>query len=109
MKYRKKLDLIADILNAAIKGAKKTHIMYSGNLSFTLLNYYLKIVTDSGLLLFNSNNRSYFTTKKGAKFLNIYNNYIKEVQATEKIHQLLEVKKTQLEKMFTITNSNMKF
>jgi len=36
-KYRDRLQIIADILSVVRDGAKKTHVMYQANLSFTLL------------------------------------------------------------------------
>jgi len=43
-KYRDRLQIIADMLSVVRGGAKKTHIMYQANLSYTLLGRYLSEV-----------------------------------------------------------------
>ena len=101
MKYRKKIDLVADILNVAINNSKKTRIMYSGNLSFVLLNNYLELLTKADLLRFNSTNRLYSTTEKGEKFLKVYNDYKNNMQTSTRVLEILEGKKNQLEQMFS--------
>ena len=54
MGYRRKLDIIADMLLVAGSGsgAKKTHIMYQANLSHRLLIKYLEEVVRAYLLSF---------------------------------------------------------
>lgn len=78
MKYRSRMDIVADILQIAQGGAIKTRIMYSGFLSFPQLKEYLELLTDSGLLDYSEGERKYQTTDKGMHFLNIY----KEVGTT---------------------------
>jgi len=48
--HRSRIDIIADILDVADAGAKKTHIMYRCNLSFKQLENYLGFLLDRGLL-----------------------------------------------------------
>jgi predicted transcriptional regulator len=75
---RGRMDIIADILNEAKKGAKKTRIMYTCNLSFRQLKVYLDFLIRRNLLaLFTSsegNTRIFRTTKKGLAFLEAYKN-----------------------------------
>jgi len=48
--HRSRIDIIADILDVADEGARKTHIMYRCNLSFKQLENYLGFLLDRGLL-----------------------------------------------------------
>ena len=48
--HRSQIDIIADVLRETAGGAKKTHIMYSCNLSFRQLEAYLCLLLDRGLL-----------------------------------------------------------
>jgi predicted transcriptional regulator len=67
---RNRLDIIADILNAAKKGLRKTRIVYSTNLNFKLANKYLPLLTENGLL--EVIDRDYITTSQGIEFLENY-------------------------------------
>ena len=71
-KFRKRsdTDIIANILNEARKGVKKTRIMYKCNLSHRQLQVYLKLLLGMGLLAFHSDLHK--TTTKGLKFLDAY-------------------------------------
>jgi predicted transcriptional regulator len=69
-KYRDGLGIIADILHAAGSGAKKTHIMYTANLSYELLEKYLWATVQSGFL--QANGEGYEVTGKGEAFLEKY-------------------------------------
>jgi len=74
------VDIIANILQVAIDGAKKTHIMYGCNLSFDQLQTYLHFLLDRGLLKTvseteESDNPGFFqTTARGRTFLHAYRN-----------------------------------
>jgi predicted transcriptional regulator len=74
------VDIIANILQVAVEGAKKTHIMYGCNLSFGQLQTYLNFLLDRGLLKTVSEtggggNPAFFqTTARGQSFLHVYHN-----------------------------------
>jgi predicted transcriptional regulator len=72
MKNRSRLDISAEILNAASDGALKTKIMYSASLSFDQLKDYLSVLVDSGLLEYDAKKKVYETTDKGHDFLTKY-------------------------------------
>ncbi|UCH70470.1 MAG: hypothetical protein JSV29_00330 [Candidatus Bathyarchaeota archaeon] len=78
--HRSQVEIIADILQAAVEGAKKTHIMYGCNLSFGQLQTYLDLLVDKGLLKTISargrvGNPGFFrTTARGQSFLQVYQN-----------------------------------
>ena len=72
-KYRHRFDILADIVRVAGTGSRKTKIMYIANLSFALLNKYLKEALHVGLL--QSNGEQYLMTKKGEAFLERYKQF----------------------------------
>jgi len=74
-KYRNKLQIIADILYIAGKGAKKTRIMYQANLSYDLLKRYLAETLEAGLISIDKGERLYVVTRKGEEFLEKYGKY----------------------------------
>jgi len=74
------VDIIAAILQVAVRSTKKTHIMYGCNLSFGQLQTYLELLLDRGLLRINLENgnsgnpTSFQTTAKGHSFLKAHRN-----------------------------------
>ncbi len=66
---RSSFDIIAEILETAKNGAKKTRIMYVCGLSYRFVQKYLDLLLETGLLAIGS---SYHTTDKGKGFLNKY-------------------------------------
>ena len=73
--YRRKLDIIADILQVAKENAKKTQIMYQANLSYTVLERYLAEVLAASLICFENETGCYRLTDKGSKYLDAYKKY----------------------------------
>jgi len=71
LKYRRKIEIVADILNVAKNRARKTQIMYKGNLSYKLLNKYLKMLIEANLIE-SENDSNYIITLNGGKFLEIF-------------------------------------
>ena len=77
--HRSRMDIIANILNVANTGARKTHIMYKCNLSFKQLRVYLEFLRERKLLKSiplktqeKNNSVTYQTTNKGKAFLQAY-------------------------------------
>ena len=71
------MDIIADILRIARKGAKKTRIVYGANLNFKLLNEYLERLEEAGLITNDSEKRGMLkTTDKGRKYLQHYEGFM---------------------------------
>ena len=66
---RSSFEIIAEILDAAKNGAKKTRIMYACGLSYRFVQKYLELLLETGLL---TQGNSYHTTDKGIGFLNKY-------------------------------------
>jgi len=77
VRKRSDIDIMANILSTAKKGAKKTPIMYRCNLSHSQLQVYLQILCEMGFLASHSKKEgaklNYFaTTSKGFEFLDAY-------------------------------------
>jgi len=103
-KYRDKLQIIADILSVVRDGAKKTHVMYQANLSYTLLKRYLTEVLDAGLVSCDNEER-YRLTRRGHNFLNRFNEYSKRCDQLEQQSNHVNDEKTVLENIIN-DNSN---
>jgi len=104
VKYRNKIKIVADILTVAKEGARKTHIIYRGNLSFKLANAYLDVAVRAGLIRFDSENGHYFLTVKGKRFLGKFHKYSRYAKGLEKQFTLVNKEKVSLEEMCSPTN-----
>ncbi len=75
---RGRMDIMADILDQARTGARKTRIMYNCNLSFRQLKVYLDFLLKRSFLTLvvsaEEKSRVFRTTKKGLTFLESYRN-----------------------------------
>lgn len=70
---RGKIEIIGDILGVCLAGeAKRTHIMYRGNLSHDMLKSYTDELVSKGLVELNAGKGKFKTTEKGKEFLNHY-------------------------------------
>ncbi len=70
-KRRDQLVIMAEIVSIAKKGTSKTHIMFRANLSFTQLNQYISLLSETQLLEripFNGK-EIYKSTRKGLEFM----------------------------------------
>jgi predicted transcriptional regulator len=67
---RNNLEIVAEILKIAKKGAKKTRIVYGANMNFKMLDEYLEKLTKAGLIANSENNGGLIkTTEKGVEYL----------------------------------------
>ena len=67
---RNNLEIVAEILKIAKKGAKKTRIVYGANMNFKMLDEYLEKLTKAGLIANSENNGGLIkTTEKGIEYL----------------------------------------
>lgn len=87
-KRRDQLSIIANIIDNARKGTRKTQIMYRANLSFTQLNEYITFLLDTGLIQQQTvkGKELYIATVKGVLFAQIYSellDIIKTQRASE--------------------------
>ncbi len=73
MKYRSRIDITAQILEAAIDDTTKTKIMCHAFLSYDGLQEYLTASVKSGLLHHDAYAHVFKTTEKGYRFISLYN------------------------------------
>jgi predicted transcriptional regulator len=75
MRYRSRTEIISQILEAANGHVDitKTKLMYKAFLSQSQLKEYLKVLTESDLVRYDSVTWTFKTTHKGLRFLNLYN------------------------------------
>jgi len=73
---RSHVDIVAEILHIARKGARKTRIVYGANLNFKLLNDYLNRLERAGLVAKDGYEGGVIkTTEKGKKYLEYYQEF----------------------------------
>lgn len=72
MKYRRRTEITASILQSTIKGATRSRITYESFLSFAQTNYYLHHLMESRLIKYDKKSNLYTITEKGVKFLHTY-------------------------------------
>ena len=85
------MEIAAGILEIAKNGSRKTRIMYLGNLSFDLLQKYLDMLVNLGLLeVRNGKDRVYAATEKGRMFLEDFNELQKHSEVVETKKRALE-------------------
>lgn len=96
-KYRRRFDILADIVRVAGTGSRKTKIMYFANLSFVLLNKYLEDALHVGFL--QSKGVQYLMTKKGEAFLERYQQFSSRYSAVKADVEKLKCEAEALDKM----------
>lgn len=96
-KYRSKLEIIADILDAIGDGAKKTRIMYIANLSYKLLGKYMKKTIGAGLV--SHNNDQYEVTERGRVFLEKFRDFSGRYSRISKDLEEISFEREVLERM----------
>lgn len=106
MKYRSKLEIIADILDVASDGAKKTRIMYIANLSYKLLEKYLKKTVGADLIRHNDNGY-YEVTEKGRVFLERFNDFSSRNSKLERELEEISFEREVLESMCGLSTSKI--
>ena len=74
-KNRSRLEIVYDIISAARRPAKKTHLMYKSNLSFKQLDLYLSSLLENGLVeerLDEDEGRTFCVTRQGINYIDIF-------------------------------------
>jgi predicted transcriptional regulator len=72
-KNRDRVSIVAAILEIAEQGARKTKIMFRGNLSYALLNKYLDLVIGAGFIRVEDS--IYQLTERGREFVRQYQSF----------------------------------
>jgi predicted transcriptional regulator len=98
-RYRNRVEIIADILKIVGGGARKTQIMYKGNLSYKLLTRYLREVIGAGLVCVGEKANIYQLTEKGKMFLEDFKDYSLSRAEVEEHTTAMNGLKTKLEGM----------
>jgi predicted transcriptional regulator len=89
--YRSRIQIARDILAVTKNGSRKTRIMYQGNLSFSLLQKYLDMLLNLGLIeVRGDSEKSYVATERGLQFLEDYSEFQKYSQMIEEKRRVLE-------------------
>jgi predicted transcriptional regulator len=85
MKYRDRTEIITLILASAsrMNGVLKTRIMYEAFLSFSQVEEYIALLLGNGLLEHDHLKKTYKTTEKGLRLLELCNS-INEIVDTKK-------------------------
>jgi predicted transcriptional regulator len=71
-RYRNRIDIIAQLLDAASNGSTKTKMMYKAMLSHEQLKEYLRILTENDLIDYDNASQRFTTTHKGHQFMQRY-------------------------------------
>ena len=96
-KNRDRLSIVAAILEAANPGTSKTRIMFSANLSFSLLEKYLEVADQAGFLEMNGS--KYHLTELGQEFLREYKHFHERYDHAQKILESLGSERRKLFKL----------
>jgi len=91
--YRNKIEITANILELAKQGSRKTRIMYLGNLSFDLVQKYLKQLEQLGLVEVKGTGkgeRIYNVTTRGLEFLSDFYELQKHSEIASNKKKVLE-------------------
>ena len=98
VKYRNNVEIVGDILAVARDGALKTQIMYRANLSFKLLEKYMSVVLNAGLVMRNHDGR-YLITEKGLLFLEKFRGYKRHARSLRRQSKRVRDVKAALDRM----------
>ena len=97
VRYRRRFDIVADVVGAAGQGARKTRIMYFANLSYVLLQRYLADALRVGFL--RTVGDLYLVTEKGELFLERYRRFSGRAMRVEADVEALRREAEELERM----------
>ena len=100
-KYRRRIEIVADILRIVTNGARKTRIMYQCNLSFKLLEQYLRDVLKAGLVSVENASSGYVITKKGRRFLERFESYVESSELLNHQSEQVDRARELLERMIS--------
>jgi predicted transcriptional regulator len=80
-RYRNRIDIIAQLLDAASSPTTKTRMMYKAMLSYEQLKEYLLMLTENELIGYDKPSQRFTATDKGFQFLNTYEDLSKLIRA----------------------------
>jgi predicted transcriptional regulator len=96
-RYRNRIDIIAQLLDATSSPTTKTKMMYKALLSYEQLKEYLVMLSENDLIAYNKTSGRFSTTNKGYEFIKRYEDLMKligqEVTIVAKKKKLVVVDK----------------
>src|SRR5437867_3054766 len=95
MKYRDRTEIVNVILRSGntAQGTSKTRIMYESFLAYSQLMEYLSLLMKNGLLEYKESSRTYKTTEKGVRLL----------QLCDKLHEIVSIRETKKDQRSALT------
>jgi predicted transcriptional regulator len=86
MKYRSNIEVMGQILQVAngSSNTTKTKIMYQAFLNYNQLEEHLLFLMKRRLLHYDGNTRTFRTTEKGLRFLELYNHIVEMIKYEHK-------------------------
>jgi predicted transcriptional regulator len=89
MKYRSRIDIISQILDAANGcGATRGRMVYKTFLNYDQLQEYTILLIENDLLHYDSTMRTFETTEKGLRFLRVYNEISSMVKEEQPLQEM---------------------
>jgi predicted transcriptional regulator len=80
-RYRNRIDIIAQLLDAASSPTTKTKMMYKAMLSYEQLKEYLLMLAENNLIAYDKPSQMFTTTDKGFQFMRRYEDLSKLISA----------------------------
>jgi predicted transcriptional regulator len=71
-RYRNRIDILAELLDAARGGTTKTKMMYKAMFSYGQLKEYLQMLVENDLIAYDEARQRFITTDKGYQFIMRY-------------------------------------
>jgi predicted transcriptional regulator len=93
-KNRDRVSIVANILEIAASGTKKTNLMNSANLSFAVLEKYLYFIIGAGLIRHVGS--IYELTDRGQEFLNQHEHFKKLYARAKRLFAIVDSEYNQL-------------
>lgn len=87
-KKRSGAKILSDIISIAGDGEKKTHILFGSNINPTILEKYLKLSLEHGLLV--KTDKGYAATPKGKEFVKNYNLFQSLLENLDEVEQQIK-------------------
>ena len=79
-RYRNRIDIIAQLLDASSTPITKTRMMYRAMLSYEQLKEYLVMLAGNDLIAYDKPSRRFTTTDKGYQFMKRYEELSKLIE-----------------------------
>jgi predicted transcriptional regulator len=106
-KYRPSLEIVKDMLVIVSVKSRKTRVMYQANLSYRLMERYLKNLLENGLVECDDGS-CYLITRKGKEFLQMYDDYVERCKRIDNDVNGVRKNRVLLEKMCFNNSFNSK-